>query len=189
MMKQLISFLFVTLLLILGCNNESELTSPVENNTIQEPNWISLPQAEGLYINTEYTDTRSWDGKKSGTPLSINASYYGGPFGLVTINASLSTERNSYTGIRTLSMTLETNSTVVTFGPEQVFIIPLKYNVTFTGVDLSGINPATVQFAYIAADGSIQYAENDGIIVNLATGKLGVINARIPHFSRYGFVN
>jgi len=188
-MKNLLIHSLFSILLFFGCNNESEVTSPVGSNTIQEPNWIALPPPEGLYVNTEYNDTRSWDGKKSGTPLSKNASYYGWPFGLVTINASLSSEKNSYPGIRTLSMTLETNSTVVTFGPEQVFNIPLKYNVTFTGVDLSGINPATVQFAYIAADGSVQYAVNDGIIVNLATGKLGVINARIPHFSRYGFIN
>ena len=73
--------------------------------------------------------------------------------------------------------------------PSMVFNKPLIFTITYTGIDLSTINPADVKFAYIAADGSVQYAVNDGIVVDLAIGKLQVINARIPHFSRYGFVN
>ena len=70
-----------------------------------------------------------------------------------------------------------------------VFNGSVVYNVTYSGIDLTGIDPKTVQFAYLASDGSVQYAANDGIVVDLATGKLQVINAKIPHFSRYGFVN
>ena len=35
----------------------------------------------------------------------------------------------------------------------------------------------------------VEYAVNDGIVVDLSTGTLQVINAKIPHFSRYGFIN
>jgi hypothetical protein len=70
-----------------------------------------------------------------------------------------------------------------------VFNIPLSFTIRYIGIDLSKINPATVKFAYIASDGSLEYAVNDGIVIDLSTGTLQVINAKIPHFSRYGFIN
>ena len=86
-------------------------------------------------------------------------------------------------------MTNDGATCVSTFGPSYVFNLSLTLNITYTGVNLSGINPSTVKFAYLATDGSVKYAANDGIVVDLATGKLQVVNAVIPHFSRYGFVN
>jgi len=101
-MKQLISFLFLTLLLIMGCNNESELTSPIENNTIQEPNWIALPQAEGLQVNTEYTQTASINGTQGGR-LECSFSYSGGNYGQVTGFAQLVISSCSYPGRKNIS--------------------------------------------------------------------------------------
>ena len=40
----------------------------------------------------------------------------------------------------------------------------------------------------MAADGSYVEAVCDGIFVEIQSGKLQVINAKLPHFSRYGFV-
>jgi hypothetical protein len=187
-MKQLISFLFLTLLLILGCNNESELTSPVENNTMQEPNWIALPQAEGIQVEAYFIKYQTIDGRKN-THFTMYGSYSGGPFGTVVIDADLFFPRLSFEGTQTFHMINDGGLCISTFGPSFEFNKVLTFNITYTGVDLTGINPSTVKFAYIAPDGSVQYAVNDGIIVDFATGKLQVLNAAISHFSRYGFVN
>ena len=142
-MKKYLSIIVLLSLFVIGCSEQTSINSPVNNVSTNEPNWIALPQAKGMQVNTSYTSSRNWDGKRAGIPVSINQSYSGGPFGTVRMSGSLSVEKNSYTGIRTISMTLETNSTVVTFGPAQFFLRPLSYNVTYTGMDLTGINPET----------------------------------------------
>jgi hypothetical protein len=86
-------------------------------------------------------------------------------------------------------MIVDDKTCTATFSPHMEFNKDVIFNATFTGIDLDGVNPATVKFAYLAEDGSVEYAANDGIIVDKSRGKLVVINARIPHFSRYGFVN
>ncbi len=187
-MKKLISTIAMLLLFAVGCTDQTSITSPEQSVQTQEPNWIALPQAEGLHINESFTVTKTLDGKKS-SGMTMYKTYSGGPFGTVIIDAGLFFPRNSFTGIKTFWMTNDGSTCVSTFGPSTVFNSSLTYNITYTGIDLTGINPSTVKFAYIADNGSVQYAENDGIVVGLATGKLQVINARIPHFSRYGFVN
>lgn len=182
-------FLFAMLsLFVIGCSEESSVFAPVNNVNTNEPNWIALPQAEGMHVNDSFTETKTLDGKK-GSGISMYRTYSGGPFGTVVIDAGLFFPRGSFTGIKTFWMTNDGSTCVSTFGPSYVFSLPLTLNITYTGVNLSGINLSTVKFAYLGTDGSVQYAANDGIVVDLATGKLQVVNAVIPHFSRYGFVN
>jgi len=88
-----------------------------------------------------------------------------------------------------ISKTLSVLNTSVEFAPTMVFYSDVYYNVTYSGLNLNGIDLSKIKFAYIGADGSIQIAEHEGITFNTATGMLSVKNARIPHFSRYGFVN
>ena len=69
-----------------------------------------------------------------------------------------------------------------------VFNKNLEYTLTYKGIDLTGVDPETVKFCYIASDGSIVEAENSGIEVHIEDGKIKVKKALIPHFSRYGWV-
>ena len=75
------------------------------------------------------------------------------------------------------------------FGPAMQFSIPVKYTLTVSGLDLTGINPATLDFVYVAQNGSMTGIEYDSITMDAATGTLKVTNAKLNHFSRYGFVN
>jgi hypothetical protein len=183
------SITFLSIVLT-GCSDQSNLTAPVNNVNKNEPNWIALPQAEGMQINKTHSTTESLDGKKSGNDLIVNTLYSGGPFGTVSVRATIVwPNKNSWSGVKTFTMTSDDASCVTTFGPSMVFNYAGVFNVTYTGVDLSSINLSTVKFAYLAADGSVQYAQHEGITVDLATGTLSVLKAKIPHFSRYGFVN
>lgn len=69
------------------------------------------------------------------------------------------------------------------------FNIAVKYTLTISGLDLTGINSNTLDFVYVAQDGSITGVVYDSITMDAATGTLKVTNARLNHFSRYGFVN
>ena len=86
-------------------------------------------------------------------------------------------------------MTCDNKTTVTSFSPSMEFNKKASFSITYQGLKLYGINISDIKFAYIASDGSVQYAENEGITVDKYMGILKVKNAKIPHFSRYGFVN
>ncbi len=182
-------FLFGLLsLFVIGCSEQSGLVAPENKVNTTEPNWIALPQPEGLSTEANFS-TSKWINSYYGGTISEYESYYGGPFGRVTIDVDAYFPRYSFSGSKYITMIVDDQTCTATFSPHMVFSKEVIYNATFTGVDLSSVNPATVKFAYLADDGSVQYAANEGISVDKIRGKLVVKNAKIPHFSRYGFVN
>ena len=70
-----------------------------------------------------------------------------------------------------------------------VIDLPVDYTIIYEGLDLTGINPEDVDFYYFSQNGALVKAEYDRLEVNIATGRLFVLDAKLPHFSRYGFVN
>lgn len=182
-------FLFAAFsLFVIGCAEESNILSPVNNTSENEPNWILLPQPDNMNVEATFS-TSEWISGRNGGDLELYEIYSGGPFGQVKIEAEAKFKRYSFWGDKYITMTIDDLTGTASFIPSMVFNRDVVYNVTFTGVDLSGINPANVRFAYLATDGSVEYADNDGITVNASNGMLKVTNAKIPHFSRYGFVN
>ena len=187
-MKYLLTLSLASLLFFIGCDQGSDLTSPVDDIKSENANWISLPTIEGMHIERSFTVSKRINGNLGGS-LSMYESYSGGPFGTVTIDAELVFEKGAYPGTKKISMTNDNDGCVATFGPSLQFNDIVTYTVTYTGIDLSNIDPNNVKFAYIASNGDLQYAQHEGITVNVSTGTIQVINALIPHFSRYGFVH
>lgn len=181
------SITFLTIVLT-GCSDQSSVLAPSNNVNTNEPNWIALPKADRMQVNQEWIKSKSITGTQGGY-LTNTINYAGGSFGSVNINAKIEFVSGAFPGKSTITMTHSDQNTSVKFGPAMQFYATVLYNATYTGLNLTGINPYTVKFAYLGTDGSVQYASNSGIIVDVATGKLQVINAIIPHFSRYGFVN
>ena len=52
-MKKYISIIVLLSLFVIGCSEQTSINSPVNNVNTNEPNWIALPQAEGLSVNTK----------------------------------------------------------------------------------------------------------------------------------------
>jgi len=183
-------YLFTLLtLFVVGCSEQSSVLAPVNNVNTNEPNWISLPQSDGIHVNKFISTSQKITHKDGGT-ISLNTSYQGGTYGTVTITSTLFFPKLCFPGKEGVyTVSHDDAYCVSTFGPATVFDKALTFNITYTGVNLSGVNPSTVKFAYLGTDGSVHYASNSGIVVDAATGKLQVKNAIIPHFSRYGFIN
>jgi len=86
-------------------------------------------------------------------------------------------------------MILDDKSAVVEFGPSPMnFNETLKFDLEYRGIDLGGIDVSKVKFVYMADNGSIQQIQSDGIDVNVKDHSLKVKNAKLNHFSRFGFV-
>ena len=68
-------------------------------------------------------------------------------------------------------------------------MIIVEYTYKIYGLDLTGVNPNTLDFVYIDAIGNMYAVDYEYVEMDLNTGMLKVKNAILPHFSRYGFVN
>lgn len=187
-MKKYLAIIVLLSLIVIGCSEQASINTPVTANT-NEPNWIALPKAEGMQVNKVISTSKKIVHKDGGT-ISLSTSYQGGTYGTVTVSSTLYFPKLCFPGKEGVyTVSHDDAYCVSTFGPSTVFNKVLTFNITYTGVNLSGINASTVKFAYLAADGTLQYAQNQGITVNTSTGTISVKNAIIPHFSRYGFVN
>ena len=186
-MKKYISIVVLLSLFVIGCSEET-LVSSNPDSAQNGYKLIKLPTASDLQINNIYSDSKSILGSAGGS-LSVQGSYSGGPFGTVTVNSTLVFPAGSFSGTKTISMTADDEYCASTFLPGMSFSKSGIYNITYTGVDLTGINPSTVRFAYLKQDGTMEYPVHEGITVDFVTGKISVKNAKLNHFSRYGFVN
>jgi hypothetical protein len=185
-MKHLISFLFVTLLLILGCEQVTDVNSPPEQ--ILNKKLIQLPTPIGPGVEGTHTETKDIDGAIGGWFVE-DFTYEGGPNGNVNFHSVLHFYANSFTGTQTISQTFDTETAEITFGPSMQFNIPVDYTLVITGIDLTGVDPNTLDFVYIDANGNMYAVQKDYVYMDLNTGLLKVKNAKLDHFSRYGFVN
>ena len=84
-------------------------------------------------------------------------------------------------------MDIDDQTGVSTFNPHIIFNFPAVLNQTFSGLDLSGIDPNNIQLYYLDTDGSYEVMQYDQLIVDVETGTITVINGKIPHFSLYGY--
>jgi len=190
-MKRLLLLSLTSLMLIFSaCKNEGPITGPEMSGSQKiskaEPNWIILPVAENITLKKDASVGQMIYGNQE-TLLQINTGYAGGPHYWVSITANARFQRKSFVGSRYIAMSVNDSFGCATFSPSGTFLLPVIYNLTIVGADLSGINPVNVGFYYIAADGSYQKAQCDKIIVDVQAGRLQVINALLPHFSTYGF--
>jgi len=185
-MKQFIGFLFVALLLILGCEQVTDVNSPPEQ--ILNKKLIQLPTPIGPGVEDYHTESKDIDGATGGW-FSETFSYQGGINGTVNIISTLHFYANSFTGTKTITQTFDTETAAITFGPSMQFNVPVDYTLTITGVDLTGVDPTTLDFVYIDANGNMYAVQKDYVTMDLSNGILKVKNAKLDHFSRYGFVN
>jgi hypothetical protein len=186
-MQKLLTFLLFSVLVFSGCNQESEITSPVDTGPILNKKLISLPLSSGGLTVESQTFTK-WINGGNGGVFSADYSYQSGT-GTVNQYSTLEFDAGAFSGWKNISQTFNTGGAAMEFGPSMQFLDDVAYSYKITGVDLSGINPATLDFVYIDANGNMYPVQYESVSMDEATGMLEVVDAEIPHFSRYGFVN
>ncbi|MGE5795209.1 MAG: hypothetical protein ACM34N_00415 [Ignavibacteria bacterium] len=183
-MKKYIYSLALLLIFVLGCSEHSSIVAPSQT-TDNEPNWIVSSSNNSLEKDASVSKLIYGDQESL---LEINTNYAGG-IGWISITANARFQRYSFVGSKYVTMTVNDAFGTTTFSPSGAFSKPVIYNLTIVGLDLSGINPANVKFVYMAPDGNYYVPQYDRLYVEIQSGKLQIENARLPHFSRYGFVN
>jgi len=188
-MKKLLTLSLFSILLFFGCNQDSEVITPDNNSTNQQLKLISLPAPSGgLAVETLVTKYKEIDGDDGGQ-FETEFSYQGGPNGLVTVKSKLDFKEDAFEGIKNISQTLNTDFAAMTFGPSMQFNERVKVDLRIEGLDLSNVDPNTLDFVYIDSNGTTHFVDYDDLTMDVSKGRLDVDNAILPHFSRYGFVN
>jgi len=185
-MKHIAIFLFVTILFLLGCDQVAEINAPQEQ--ILNKQLVSLPNPTGLVVEDLHTEYKDINGNNGGW-FSEEFTYQGGPSGNVYFQSTLHFYANSFSGTQTITQTFNTETAAITFGPSMQFNVPVDYTLTITGLDLTGVNPNTLDFVYIDVNGNMYSVQKEYVTMDLSNGMLKVKNAKLNHFSRYGFVN
>jgi hypothetical protein len=148
---------------------------------------IELPPSSGLVLESELTREKLINGQTGG--WFEEEFWYETSNGQVDIDSDLHFFQNSFSGTVNITQTFNTETAAIVFGPAMQFNVPVDYTLEIVGVDLTGINPNTLDFVYIDANGNMYACDKESVTMNLNTSTLKVTKAKLNHFSRYGFVN
>ncbi len=183
-MKKYFLIVAVISLFVLGCTEQMSVNTPVDNST-KKVEWLTIKSEHGLSVEGTKTWYKSIIGANGATFYSTkNLCEY------VSAYVKIQVPAGAFTGTKTISATLNCETLYADFAPTPMtFNKLIYYTVEYRGVDLSGIDPTNLDFFYIDGYGNMVKATYDNIYVDVVNNKLGVVNAQLPHFSRYGFVN
>ena len=176
------------LLSLVGCMQESNLTEPV--NGIEKTPWksiILLPAKSYLSTEDVFTSSQQISGATGGE-IHMIKNYQAMDGHTVSIDCKLTVPSSSLSFGDSRDITMQISDEAgVEFFPSMTFDQPVVLNLTISGLNLDGVNPNDVSFYYVDPNGSLAPTVNDGVTVDLATGTLKVINAQLPHFSRWAY--
>ena len=184
MKKNLLAVVIIFSMIYFGCSDSVTNVEPV-SKTSSNVSWIKLSNDLTLSEEGSLSKSEKILGFKGGE-LTLSGNLSRTKNQRVYVFAQLDIPSRAFNGIKTLTMEVGDDA-AVDFYPSMTFDRPLTLTLVFTGLDLKGIDPSKVNFYYIAPDGSLQIAPNDGVTIDKDKGILSVKNAEVPHFSRYGF--
>jgi len=178
-------------LMLAGCSaDQDNSVSPFDESytdlgTEVSPDWIVLPAQSDLSVEGDISVSKMVKGNEE-TLLEINTGYQSGNR-WIQITANARFQRNSFSGQRYITMSVNDQYGTATFSPSGTFSKPVIYNLTIMGLDLSGVNPSKVKFVYFSSNGSYYQPKYKYLYVEKQSGKLQINDAELPHFSRFGF--
>jgi hypothetical protein len=181
----------VVIPLLIGCSdssvnpqNENQNTNLSQNN-VAKKSWIILPKNENARPDSDYSASKVIDGTVGGM-VELNVNYVVKGSVNVIIDASIEVPAGAYAGEKDIAMYINSiNGTAAFYPSPETFNKPLTFNLRISGVDLNGVDPKTIDYVYLAPDGTFQRIEYKNLVIN--SGILIVEGGLIPHFSIYGW--
>ena len=193
-MKKLLAIIFTIALLFTACDKQDSLVSPEKSvvEAIQKQSFIELPAPANPSLN-KMTKTGGYIANNIGGYLYTKSEYVADNGNYVAMKAIIQFPSEFMFDTKDASvfitMIVDDATASTQFYPEMIFKNFPSFSITYYGLDLSNINPEDIEFKYIANDGSIEDVKYDSFTVNIELGMLSVRNAKLPHFSRFGFLN
>ncbi len=197
-MKYFLSAVILTFLLFGGCDQSSDPVTGPSSNLEKSPSgsiglavgnydMIPLPSRSPIFEDSVFSVSKLINGLLGGN-IVLNKTYISEDGKLVTMLVNLVVPPLAFNGQQNITLTIDCCFASVQCEPGMSFQIPLIMTQTFTGLNLKSYRAQDIDFVYIEDNGTIEDINNSAIIVEKLTGTLTVLNAQIPHFSRYGWV-
>jgi hypothetical protein len=194
-MKYLSPVLLVALVFLAsGCDTSSDLSvNNFENNLqsslykVTDYELIPLPNKSPLWMDSVFTMSQEINGAVGGRMI-MNKYYISETGDSVIISADLRIPAGAFQGAENITMTVDDEVAAIHFYPEMVFDDTLKFFQSFEGLNLENYSTGTLDFVFIADDGSIEFIKKNGVQVIVPQGIVRVQNAKLVHFSRYGWI-
>jgi hypothetical protein len=182
-MKKFVSTIVVLLLLVVGCTDQTNITSPDQNVTLdKKPISGTGGNITGV---TLFTASKEINGDLGGfIYVGDQSSAYNGE----GVYAGMYFPAGSFSGTKTITITLNSDDLSGTFSPSMEFNVPVRFTAFFTGIKLRGNIGTEYEFVYQSSNGQQTIIPNSYLHVDKENGVIGIINAQISHFSRYAFV-
>lgn len=189
-MKTISAIIMAALVLLIGCDTASDLA--VNNfsqlsEDVSSFEKITLPNKLPLWQDSVLTICQTIDGSVGGRLIMDN--YYIAENGdSVIVKVDLRIPAGAFQGTETITITVDQIDAAVHFYPEMVFTDTLRLFQSFEGLNLDNYTTGTIDFVFIREDGSVELIKKNGLQVILPQGILRVQNAKLLHFSRYGWI-
>ena len=193
-MKTILTVLIVAFVLLIGCDTSTDLSvNSSENNSNTQVSdsmdyeLIPLPKKSALWMDSVFTFSQLIDGSVGGRIIMAN--YYISETGdSVEFEVDLRIPAGAFQGSETITVTVDSDSASVHFYPEMVFADTLRLFQSFEGLNLENMQTGTIDFVFIHDDGSIELIKKNGTQIVVPQGIVRVQNAKLLHFSRYGWI-
>ena len=177
MKKTLLLFLFLGIT-FLSCNensNDTIVSSPNEIARLNKPNIFTSKLIDGeiggeLVLDTTFTNS---EGRE------------------INVYARLRVLEGSYKGTVNISMLTHYEDVSIQLFPDMKFSRSVRLDLIYTGADLIKMGFTTtgnVDFVYFGDNGDVELIGNDLSHVNIPQNQIKVRNAKLTHFSRYGWI-
>ena len=189
-MKTVISILLFSFFWILGCDSSPDLSvNSTENNSTGSTTFekIKLPSPSALWKDSLITMSQTIDGSVGGR-LILDKYYMSENGDSIKVKVDLIIPADAFQGTKTITITVDQTDAAVHFYPAMVFNDTLRLFQSFEGLNLDGYSTGTIDFVYIRDDGTAELLKKNGTQIILPQGIMRVQNAKLIHFSRYGWV-
>lgn len=201
-MKYFIILLSFLLIPLVSCsdNYKSLLEPDVVNYNLEKSTWFSQtpdrPSPEQLLIPLP-SKASEWQDIELSVSQTVNGTlggiilldkFYVSPEGqIINILANLVIPPGAFEGNKTITVTVDSEYAAVHFYPAMTFEKQLRLSQSFIGLDLSDYPTGTIDFVFIDDYGNIEKIRDNGVQIIVPQGLVRVINAKLSHFSRYGW--
>jgi hypothetical protein len=193
----------------LGCSDNFDnniVSTPTETDNFATSK-MNLSDSENLNNSTLERDTRGartsdlTDLKKLSVSKTINGgitdslvidtSYVNYQGRLLYIYAKLKVKEFAFQGTTEFTMIFHPEEATIELFPHMIFDQEVQLSVAYQGIDLQelGYNEnADIKFVFISENGDMEIIEDKTAMVNIDEQRIKVTNAKLNHFSRYGWI-
>ena len=173
-----------------ACTEQSPMSSP-DNQAAETQGLKILKIGDGVTRLNKIVTASQYVTQTNGGELIIDYKGYEHNNGNVNVKMTLKVFNGSISQDAELMMSLDDQGLLgnvdVTFSPHGItFSRPARLDIEAKNLDLSGVNPDDINIYYDNPEtGQWEVMQSYAVIVNEANGYVKVIDAKLPHFSRY----